>query len=97
MRFLRGGNRADPAAYKGTNEFWNDLPSHRRDDRDTGAGWFVIFVGLKVLAVDSYRRAGSASDSKFNGQEVREATLRTSVATPEIAPKPPADAPHIAP
>jgi len=62
-----------------------------------GPGWLVIFIGLSVLAVEFVWARRLLRRLKRKGNEVREAIFGAGSEPPEPAPKPPADAPRIAP
>ncbi len=62
-----------------------------------GPGWLVIFLGLSVLAVEFVWARRLLRRLKRKGVQVRRAIFGAGTALREPAPKPPADAPRIAP
>ena len=62
-----------------------------------GPGWLLIFLGLSVLAAEFVWARRLLKRLKRKGVQVREAIFGAGTAPSEPAPKPPADAPRIAP
>ena len=62
-----------------------------------GPGWLVIFLGLSVLAAEFVWARLLLKRLKRKGSEISEKIFGAGKATLGIDPKPPADAPRIAP
>jgi uncharacterized protein (TIGR02611 family) len=62
-----------------------------------GPGWLLIFFGLSVLAVEFVWARVMLKRLKRKGTEIKDAIFGSGKPANEIDPKPPADAPRIAP
>jgi uncharacterized protein (TIGR02611 family) len=62
-----------------------------------GPGWLLIFFGLSVLAVEFVWARAMLKRLKRKGSEIKDAIFGSGKPGNEIDPKPPTDAPCIAP